>query len=262
MNASSASLADTARADRAGAQPSGSAVPSRRTVDAPTRVFHWLSALCFAGAYASAESESWRLLHVSLGYTLAGLLGFRIVWGFVGPKPVRFSAWWGKLQALPGLLRQLRQGAWPATLAQNLAMTLAVVGVLVLVAGATASGWVTYEELAGDWTEELHEFFGNALLAVVLAHVALVLGLSVLRRRNLVAPMVTGRSPGRGPDLVRRNHAWLGALILAAVLGFWAWQWQSAPAAGDGAGAGHGADGRPVAAQRAERHHRHADHDD
>ena len=246
MNTTSASLADT------GAGPSGTATPSRRTVDAPTRVFHWLFALCFAGAYASGDGERWRLLHVTLGYTMVGLLGFRIVWGLVGPRPVRFSAWWGKLQALPGLLRQLRQGQWPsgpATLAQNLAMTLAVVGMLGGVAGATASGWVTYQEFTGDWMEAVHEFFGNALGALVLAHVALVAGLSLLRRRNLVAPMFSGRSPGRGPDLVRHNAAWLGALILAAVLGFWAWQWQTAPADGPG-----GADGGAAFSQRSGEH--------
>jgi hypothetical protein len=38
----------------------GSAVPgavkaSRRVVDAPTRMFHWLFALCFAGAYITAD---------------------------------------------------------------------------------------------------------------------------------------------------------------------------------------------------------------
>lgn len=247
MNTTSASLADT------GAGPSGTAAPSRRTVDAPTRVFHWLFALCFAGAYASGDGERWRLLHVTLGYTMVGLLGFRIVWGLVGPRPARFSAWWGKLQALPGLLRQLRQGPWPATLAQNLAMTLAVVGMLGLVAGATASGWVTYQEFTGDWMEEVHEFLGNALGALVLAHVALVAGLSLLRRRNLVAPMLSGRSPGRGPDLVRHNAAWLGALILAAVLGFWAWQWQSAPAAG--------ADGGAAFSQRSHPHGHDRDRD-
>jgi 4-amino-4-deoxy-L-arabinose transferase-like glycosyltransferase len=66
----------------------------------------------------------------------------------------------------------------------------------------------------------------------VLGHMALVLGLSLLRSRNLAATMLTGRSPGRGPDLVKRNHLWLGVLLLAAVLGFWAWQWQTAPASG------------------------------
>ena len=49
--------------------------------DAPVRVFHWLMVLSFAGAWLSAESERWRLLHVTLGYTLAALVIFRVVWG-------------------------------------------------------------------------------------------------------------------------------------------------------------------------------------
>jgi cytochrome b len=38
--------------------------------DAPVRVFHWLLAASFIGAFVSAESERWRLLHVTLGYTV------------------------------------------------------------------------------------------------------------------------------------------------------------------------------------------------
>ena len=232
MNATSASLADSASGGTlpsGGALPSGTTAPSRRTVDAPTRAFHWLMALCFAGAYATADGERWRLVHVTLGYSLVGLLGFRVVWGLIGPKPVRFSSWWAKLQALPGVIDQIKRGQWPATLAQNLGMTLAIVGVLLTVALTTATGWITYEEFTGEWMEEVHEFAGNLLLALVLGHIALVGALSVLRRRNLAAAMLTGRSPGRGPDLVKRNHLWLGLLLVAAVLGFWAWQWQGAP---------------------------------
>lgn len=61
---------------RATAQPATAKTPSRRVTDAPTRMFHWLFALCFVGAYATADGEHWRLLHVTLGYTMAGLLGF------------------------------------------------------------------------------------------------------------------------------------------------------------------------------------------
>lgn len=241
MNVTSASLADTATAGlpqhpgsaSGGALPSGSAAPSRRTVDAPTRAFHWLMALCFAGAYATADGERWRLVHVTLGYSLVGLLGFRIVWGLIGPKPARLRSWWGRLQAAPQVIAQWRQGQWPATLAQNLGMTLAIVGVLLAVAMTTLTGWVTYEEFTGEWMEEVHEFAGNLLLALVLGHIALVAGLSLLRRRNLALPMLTGRTPGRGPDLVKRNRFWLGLLMAVALLGFWGWQWQTAPA-GDG----------------------------
>ena len=57
--------------------------------DAPVRMFHWLAVLCFAGAYLTAESERWRLAHVTLGYTLAGLVAFRLVWGFMGTTHAR-----------------------------------------------------------------------------------------------------------------------------------------------------------------------------
>jgi hypothetical protein len=74
--------------------------------------------------------------------------------------------------------------------------------------------------------EEGHELVGNLVLALALAHIGLVLGVSLLRRQNLAGPMLNGKAPGRGPDLVQRNGGLLAALIIAAVLGFWAWQWQ------------------------------------
>ena len=63
-----------------------------RVWDAPVRVFHWLLAACFTGAYLTAESESWRLLHVTLGYTLGGLIAFRLVWGVLGTRYARFGS--------------------------------------------------------------------------------------------------------------------------------------------------------------------------
>jgi cytochrome b len=241
MNTTSASLAEgsisAAAAATAAVPPtvaaapaSGrSAAPSRRMVDAPTRAFHWLLALCFAGAYATSEGEHWRLVHVTLGYTMVGLLGFRTVWGLVGPRPARFGTWWRKLQALPPALRQMRLGVWPATLLQNLTMTLAIVAVILTVALTTASGWIAYEEFTGDWMAELHDLAGNTLLALVVLHIGAVIVLSLLRSRNLVTPMLTGRQAGHGPDLVTRNLGWLAALLLAAVLAFWWLSWRDAP---------------------------------
>ena len=60
--------------------------------DIPTRVFHWLLALSFAGAYLTAESERYRDIHVVLGYTLLGLIGFRLLWGFFGTRYAQFRS--------------------------------------------------------------------------------------------------------------------------------------------------------------------------
>lgn len=221
MSTTSASPADS----RAQVQP------SRRTIDAPTRAFHWLMALSFVGAYLTADGERWRLVHVTLGYTVIGLIAFRLVWGLLGPTQVRLSVWAGKLRGLMPFLQSLRAGQvnWQAGL--NVVQALAITALLALLALSAASGYTLYEELSGEWMEEVHEVLGNAALAIVGLHLALVLAASVARRQNLALTMVTGRKPGRGPDLVKNNRAPLATLLLACVLAGWAWQWQNAPAA-------------------------------
>ncbi len=206
--------------------------PTRRVVDAPTRMFHWLFALCFIGAYASADGERWRMLHVTLGYTLVGLLAFRVIYGLVGPRQVRLSQLWRKLAGLPPWLRAFQPGDsktvnWRQ--GQNLLMALAVVALMAVVVPVALTGYATYNEWGGEWLEELHEFSGELFLWLVLGHLMLILGLSLVRRKNQAMPMVTGRIDGAGPDLARRNHSWLAMLLLAAVLAFWSWQWQQSP---------------------------------
>ena len=214
--------------------------PGRRVVDAPTRMFHWLFALSFAGAYLTADGETWRALHITLGYTMAGLLGFRILYGLFGPRQAGLGLLWRKLGSAPAWLRSATQALQQRTIrginwrqGQNLAMALAVVALLVLVVPLTLSGYGTYNEwgdvLGGDWLEDVHEFFGEAFLAVVLGHLGLIAGLSVLRRKNQALPMLSGRVEGPGPDLARHDHKWLAALLLMAVVAFAGWQWQQAP---------------------------------
>ena len=217
--------------------PAKTTTPGRLVSDAPTRMFHWLFALSFLGAYITADGERWRMLHVSLGYTMVGLLAFRVLYGIFGPRQASLGVMWRKLSSAPAWLRSLTQTRALADInwrqGQNLLMALAVVALLAMVIPLTLSGYGTYHEwgdfLGGDWLEDVHEFFGEAFLFVVLAHLGLILGLSVLRRKNQALPMLTGRIEGRGPDLVQKNRAWLAALLLLAVLSYGAWEWQQSP---------------------------------
>lgn len=219
------------------AQPAAAKVPRRLVTDAPTRMFHWLFALCFVGAYATADGEHWRLLHVTLGYTMAGLLGFRVLYGIFGPRTSGLGLLWRKLAGAPAWLRALPKATSTTQInwrqGQNLLMTLAIVLLLAIVVPLTLSGYATYNDwgdmLGGNWIEEVHEFFGEAMLFVVLAHLALIAGLSMLRRKNQALPMLTGRVQGPGPNLVQKNRVWLAAALLLAVLAFGAWEWQQSP---------------------------------
>lgn len=207
----------------------GVPTPTRRTVDVFTRTLHALLALSFVGAYVTAESEIFRKVHVSLGYTLGGLLVARLVWGVWGPRYASLSVLWGKLSGVGNCFQGLRAGQPSWAQAQNLYMAVSVAAILLVIAPVVASGYATYQEWTGDWLEQVHELFGNFMLMAMLAHIAGVLALSLLRRRNLAMLMVTGRVSGAGPDLIKRNHALLAAGLLAAVLSFWVFQWQSDP---------------------------------
>jgi cytochrome b len=210
---------------------------SRLVIDAPTRMFHWLFASTFVGAYVTAESEHWRLLHVTLGYAFTGLLGFRLLYGLFGPRQASLGLLWRRLAGAPAWLRSVRVARSLSAVdwrqGQNLTMALAIVSMLALVVPIALSGYGVYVDwgdmLGGDWLEEVHEFFSNAFLTVVLMHLGLIAGLSILRRQNQALPMLTGRVRGNGPNLVQRNRAWLAGFLLLAVVAFGVWQLSDAP---------------------------------
>jgi cytochrome b len=223
MNTTSASHAESL----SGAAPAAAAPQRVMVWDAPVRVFHWLAVLSFVGAWITAESERWRLLHVTLGYTLGGLIAFRLVWGLVGTRHARFAEF---VRGPAAVLRYLRSLVRPRPehhAGHNPAGAWAIVGLLLLSALVTFTGWATYNEVGGNWAEDLHEGVANALMALVGVHVAGVLVSSWLHHDNLVRGMVTGHKPGTPAEAIRNPWRSVAALMLATVLGFWAWQWQS-----------------------------------
>jgi cytochrome b len=215
------------------AEKNAAGAPTRVLVwDAPVRVFHWLMVLSFAGAYLTAESERWRLLHVTLGYTMAGLFAFRLLWGLVGTRHARFASFVRGPAAAMRYLRSLLRRQPEHHAGHNPAGALAIVALLLLAAAVTGSGAAMDFGLAGHWLEEAHEAAANIMLALVAVHVVAVIASSWLHRENLVRAMVSGRKRARPPEAIRGAWRGIAALLLAAVLGFWWLQWQDAPAGG------------------------------
>ena len=194
--------------------------------DAPVRIFHWLLAASFAGAFLTAESEHWRNLHVMLGYTMLGLILFRLVWGFTGSRHARFSSFVAGPAAVWKYLRSLASGHPQHHVGHNPAGALAILALLGLGILTAASGWAVYNDVGGEWVEELHEGAAYAMLAVVGLHVAGVLASSLLHRENLVAAMISGRKSGTPDQAIGNRHRILGAVLFVAVVAFWA-AWNS-----------------------------------
>lgn len=192
--------------------------------DWPTRVFHWLFALSFIGAYLTAESERYRDIHLALGYLFAGLLVFRLVWGFIGTRYARFSTFNFAPNTVLSYLRSLLQRQAQHFLGHNPAGALAIwlllgLGLLISFTGIGLDwefGTINWEDLFA----EMHEWSANFMLLIVFVHIGGVIISSYLHQENLVKAMLTGYKQGEAQAAISHSFLWLSLLLLVVGLIF------------------------------------------
>lgn len=191
--------------------------------DIPTRLFHWLLAGSFAVAYLTAEAEGWENVHYTAGFTLLGLIVFRLIWGLIGSRYVRFRAFSYRPAQVLEYVKSL-PGSPKHYIGHNPLGSMAVFALLALGLATATSGWLMY--LSGsEWLEEPHELAANAMLALVCVHIVGVFISSKLHKENLARAMVTGQKQGELQDAIPTANPILGTLLLASVIGFWSYTW-------------------------------------
>ncbi len=163
-----------------------------RVWDLPTRAFHWSFAGSFAIAFATAESEHWRDIHVIAGYTVGILIALRLLWGFIGGHHARFANFVPTPKKLATYLNSLLVGRPQHCVGHNPAGAIAILLLLGLGALSALTGWLAYEEIGGDIMSELHEGSANGMMLVVGIHLLGVIVSSWLHHENLVRAMITG----------------------------------------------------------------------
>ncbi len=194
--------------------------------DPVVRITHW--GIAVSVLFNAALDEGGSLFHVSLGWLVMALLLLRVVWGVLGPREARFSAFPPNPVAALRHLGQLASGKVRHYPSHNPAGAMMVYAfwaclALVTVTGLVMTGGATPMQVAeekaavasGDWSalikksdgesseaednslrhtaEEVHEVVANLLLILAALHVIGVFVESRAMRRNLVAPMVLGQ---------------------------------------------------------------------
>jgi cytochrome b len=180
--------------------------------DLPVRLFHWTLAFSFLACYLSEDDLP--LIHVNGGYLIAGLLVFRLLWGFVGTRHARFIDFVRRPAEVFGYLKLDLQRKAPRYLGHNPAGGAMVVALLITLSLTVLSGMALYGTtdfagplagwfrgaLAADILEEGHEFLANLSLTLVVLHLGGVLYSSLSHRENLVKAMFTGMKKEQAHD--------------------------------------------------------------
>jgi cytochrome b len=179
--------------DPANTEETGPGIRRVRAWDLFVRVFHWsLVTLVALDAFVlDPEKEP----HAIVGYLIAALIVLRLVWGFVGARTARFSAFPPDIAAARVHARSLmNSGKEEPHLSHNPLGALMVYNLLATLALITATGVAMQTDMfwGVDWVEGLHETLVNWLLVSVVLHVAGVVFETRRSGVNLVQAMVTG----------------------------------------------------------------------
>jgi cytochrome b len=163
-----------------------------------TRLFHWALVVLVATNLFLIEPEGGlaTTMHLVAGYGVAGLLLFRLVWGFIGSPRSRFADFVRPWPVVGDYVARLRRLQPPRSVGHNplggwMVVVLLVVLVAMVVTGLFASGRqaagalaplipVAATAVAGD----VHEFLSNILVALIVVHLAGVAVDWLLTREN------------------------------------------------------------------------------
>jgi cytochrome b len=202
-----------------------------RVWDLPVRLFHWAIVVLIFLAWGTQEC-GYMEWHVWIGYTILALLLFRVVWGFVGSDTARFVRFVRSPVAAFQHLTQIRRREADREIGHNAAggwMVLLMLALLGVQAGtglfsnddALTEGPLTHlvSKERSDWLSHIHSVNFSLIEVAIALHVLAIITYAVLKRQNLVRPMVTGTKlmpvDATAPRLV--SAVWAVATLALAI---------------------------------------------
>jgi len=196
-----------------------------RVWDLPTRLFHWLLVLAVTGALVTVKlGGTWMQWHERCGMAVLGLLAFRLCWGLFGASTARFQ----HFVPSPRTLCDHVRGRWRG-IGHNPLGALSVLAMLVLLGFQAVTGLFAFDDIAfsgplrpavssaaSDRLSGWHRLTEWWLYGLLALHVLAVLFYTLVKKDNLVAPMITGRKPAG--DLAHEGVRGGGAVAFAIAL--------------------------------------------
>jgi cytochrome b len=175
--------------------------------DLPTRLFHWLLVLLVGtnlfliGPRGGIET----VIHFVAGFAIAGLLLFRLLWGFIGSPRSRFVDFVRPWPTVRTYLDRLRRLQPPSAVGHNPLGGWMIVVLLTALAIMIATGlFASGRHAAGPFAHlvpvgvtgalgTIHSLVANLLIGLICVHIAGVAVEWFLTGENLVKSMVNGR---------------------------------------------------------------------
>lgn len=204
--------------------------------DLPLRLFHWLFGLSIIATWIAIEIRE-EQLHIYLGYFIIFLLLFRFCWGIWGTTHSQFRHFFPWPKQVKHYLCALFSGNARETAGHNPLGSLMVFLMFAVVAFQVATGLFLEGEvwsgpyaqtIASDTSEQLeslHHTGFTIIQVLILLHILAVFGYLLLKKQNLIIPMITGKKKAdiAGDASIANSRLLVALIILLLVAGFVYW---------------------------------------
>ena len=224
-------------------------IEKRLVWDLPLRLFHWLLVASIVASYVTAKFIDDRQWHFYVGYWTIGLLVFRILWGFFGPRHARFTNFIRSPSAAWLYLKGMSSKGTTPSIGHNPVGGMMVLLMLVLLAIQAGTGLFTTDaiiwagpynpsvsESTASFLSSVHYWNFNLILAVVGLHVAAILFYAFYKNQNLVVPMLHGHKPATlvpEHEAISSSQLFRALVVSLVAAGFVYWLLAHAPVAPD-----------------------------
>ncbi len=202
--------------------------------DWPTRVFHWLLALAVGYAWFAVEILEDMDQHFYAGYSVLGLLSFRLIWGVIGSYHSRFSNFPLSISKLRAYSRDLFT-RHPSRFAGHSPLgalsTIAILLVLIVQASTglfSSDGYYVYgplnEKVSAETASlltDIHDINSDIVTAIVVLHLCAIAFYSFYKREPLVRAMLTGNKPGVAGERSVPGWRAVAIMLLCAASVYW-----------------------------------------
>lgn len=192
--------------------------------DLPTRLFHWVFAGLFVGAYFIGQTfdddSAVYPYHMIMGLILAFAVILRVLWGLVGSRYARFSSFSLNPADLIKYFKDVATSVTHRQAGHNPASSWAAIAMMILGLGCAVTGYLMSQGDTKSY-EEAHELFANGFLAVAIAHVLGVIVHTIRHRDPIGLSMIHGqKSIDHEEPAIASSYPWVGAIFFVAVVGF------------------------------------------
>jgi len=214
-------------------KPTNSALQAVTVWDISMRIFHWslVAGIGFLW-YSGEEGGNIMTWHMYVGYTMLGLILYRLLWGIYGSTYARFSYFIKGPSKTFNYAKDFIKGESPHYLSHNPLGGWMTIVLMSLVFIQAATGLFATDDIITEGPlfslvdestayllTEIHEINFNLLLLSAGLHIAAVLYHRFVKGEDLVKSMITGKKNTELTPSDELKFSWYKMLLTVGLVG-------------------------------------------